>query len=178
MKMVNMAIIILLVLGFLNGKRKGFILQAVHITGFVIASAVAYILYDDLAEKLKLMIPYPSFNRDSSFALLMHEGNMETAFYRIIAFAILFFAVRIILNIVGSSLTFLAQLPVLKQVNGWAGGILGFAELYLILFIVLYIGSLLPVDEIQSALKGSAVAEGMIKNTPYISALVASWWVK
>lgn len=95
MKMVNMAIIILLVLGFLNGKRKGFILQAVHITGFVIASAVAYILYDDLAEKLKLMIPYPSFNRDSSFALLMHEGNMETAFYRIIAFAILFFAVRI-----------------------------------------------------------------------------------
>ncbi len=55
MKMVNMAIIILLVLGFLNGKRKGFILQAVHITGFVIASAVAYILYDDLAASFSLL---------------------------------------------------------------------------------------------------------------------------
>ncbi|GER67046.1 membrane protein [Weizmannia acidilactici] len=176
--MVNIIIILLLVLGFFNGKRKGFILQAVHIAGFAIASIVAYMLYDDLAEKLKLWIPYPSFSQTSPFALLVHQSDMETAFYRIIAFAILFFAVRIFLNIVGSSLTFVAQLPVLKQINGWAGGILGFAELYLILFIILYIGSLLPIDSIQTALSQSAVAEGMIKNTPYISGLVEQWWTK
>ncbi|WP_018664911.1 CvpA family protein [Heyndrickxia acidiproducens] len=178
MEMVNIAIIVLLFLGFLNGKRQGFIRRAIHLTGFVAAAFVAYSLYDELAEKLKLWIPYPSFSDSSSYALLLDQSNMETAFYRIIAFAILFFAVRLFLTIIGSSLTFVAQLPVLKQLNGWAGGLLGFAELYLILFIILYIGSLLPVDSIQTALNQSAVAGAMINNTPYISNLAKQWWMK
>ena len=49
-------------------------------------------------------------------------------------------------------LDFIAQIPVLKQLNVWAGGILGFLEVYLIIFIVLFIGALLPIEGIQAAI--------------------------
>ena len=56
----------------------------------------------------------------------MENVNLEDAYYRAIAFVVIFFAVKIILQIIGSMLDFIAQIPVLKQLNVWAGGILGF----------------------------------------------------
>ena len=73
----------------------------------------------------------------------MENVNLEDAYYRAIAFVVIFFAVKIILQIIGSMLDFIAQIPVLKQLNVWAGGLLGFLEVYLIIFIVLFIGALI-----------------------------------
>jgi uncharacterized membrane protein required for colicin V production len=175
--MLNLAIIILLVFGFFTGLRRGFILQVIHLISFVAATFVAYMYYENLAVKLKLWIPYPSFKDNNAFTMLLHGSNMEEAYYRVIAFALIFFAVRILLHIVGSALDFVAQLPILRFVNVWAGGILGFLETYLILFILLYIGAMLPIEWIQSALDKSFIAEAMIKNTPFVSNQVEQWWL-
>ncbi|MED1204858.1 CvpA family protein [Heyndrickxia acidicola] len=175
--MLNLAIIILLLLSFFAGLRRGFILQAIHLISFVAAAFAAYMYYEDLAAKLKLWIPYPSFKADNTFSMLLHGSNMEEAYYRVIAFALIFFAVRILLHIIGSALDFVAQLPILRFINVWAGGILGFLESYLILFILLYIGATLPVDWIQSALNNSFIAQAMIKNTPFVSGQVEQWWL-
>ncbi|MGE8206367.1 CvpA family protein [Heyndrickxia sp. NPDC080065] len=175
--MVNLVILLILVIGFFVGLKRGFILQLIHIIGFTIAFIVAYMYFKDLAPHLKLWIPYPAFDENKSLSMLLDGLNLESAYYRAIAFAMIFFGVKIILHIVGSALDFVARLPVLKQLNVWAGGILGFLEVYLIVFIVLYIGALLPIESIQNAIDHSFIAKGMIKNTPIFSKQLENWWI-
>lgn len=174
--MLNLAIIIILLIGLIIGLRRGFILQMIHLTGFIIAFIVAKVYYSELAPKLTLWIPYPSFGNGSNLQLIFPGGNFEEAYYRGIAFVAIFFAVKIILQIIGSMLDFVANLPILKTFNRWAGGALGFVEVYLLLFIVLYIAALLPIEAVQDPFSSSSIAKGMVEHTPYLSKLVKELW--
>ncbi|AIM15836.1 MULTISPECIES: CvpA family protein [Neobacillus] len=175
--MLDIAILILLIIGFFVGLKRGFILQAFHLTGFIIAYITAYLYYDDLAPKLTLWIPYPNFGGEGILTIFTNSGSLETAFYRAIAFVIIFFAVKILMQIIGSMLDFIAHLPVLKQLNVWAGGLLGFLEVYLIIFIVIYIAALIPIDVLQNALEESFMAEAVVNYTPILSEQIKSWWI-
>ncbi|PLR77749.1 hypothetical protein CU633_08795 [Bacillus sp. V3-13] len=176
--MLDLAIIIILIFGFFIGLRRGFILQLIHLTGFIIAFVVAHMYYDQLAPKLTLWVPYPSFNSDSTFDMLLGNADLESAYYRAIAFAAIFFAVKILLQIIGSMLDFVAHLPILKQLNVWAGGILGFVEVYLIIFILLYIAALLPVENIQGPLNDSVMAKYIVEHTPFLSQQIKELWIE
>ena len=68
-------------------------------------------------------------------------------------------------------------IPVLKQLNIWAGGMLGFIEVYLITFILLFIAALLPIESIQGSLTDSILAEFIIKQTPILSQLIQDLWI-
>ena len=164
--MLDLIILIILGFGFLIGLKRGFILQLIHLTGFIIAFIIAYLYYDQLAPKLTLWVPFPNFSSDSALSLVMENVNLEDAYYRAIAFVVIFFAVKIILQIIGSMLILLHKFQCLKQLNIWAGGILGFLEVYLIIFIVLFIGALLPIEGIQAALTQSILAEFIVQHTP------------
>lgn len=175
--MLDLIIFIIFVFGFLIGLKRGFILQLIHFAGFIIAFIVAHMYYDKLAPNLTLWIPYPNFGADSSFQLLLDNGYLEQAYYNAIAFVGIFFAVKVVLQIVGSMLDFVANLPILKSLNIWAGGILGFLECYLILFIILYIAALLPVGIVQSALGDSSLAKIIVEHTPYFSGQIKELWI-
>jgi uncharacterized membrane protein required for colicin V production len=176
--MLDLAIILILGIGFLIGLRRGFILQIVHLTGFIAAFVVSYLYFDDLAPKLKLWVPYPVLNDGSMMSLIFNSADLEMAYYRAIAFALLFFSTKIIMQIIGSMLDFLAHLPILKQINGWAGGLLGFVEVYLIIFILLYIGALVPVDLIQSHMQDSFIAMTIVQHTPIFSGTIHELWIE
>ena len=176
--MLDLAVLAILLIGFIVGLKRGFILQTIHLAGFIAAFIVAYIYYDQLAPKLTLWIPYPNLGSNSTLNLLFENANLEDAYYRAIAFAAIFFAVKILLQIIGSMLDFVAHLPVLKQLNVWAGGFLGFVEVYLLLFIVLYIAALLPIQAIQGPLNDSILAENIIKNTPVFSQQIKQLWIE
>lgn len=167
--MLDLVILIFLIVGIFVGFKRGFILQLVHLTGFIVAYIAAYAYYDELAPKLTLWIPYPKFGDGTTLKLLTDSADVETAFYRMIAFVIIFFAVKIVFQIIGSMLDFIAHLPILKQLNFWAGGILGFLEVYLIIFIVLYIAALIPMDFLQNPLDHSGLADAIVNHTPFLS---------
>jgi uncharacterized membrane protein required for colicin V production len=175
--MVDIVILLIFVFGFFTGLRRGFILQLIHVAGFIIAFIVAYMYYAEFALKLKLWIPYPTIHENATFKMFFDGMNLEEAYYRAIAFAIIFFAVKIVLHIIGSALDFVAKFPIIKQLNVWAGGILGFLEVYFIVFIVLYIGALIPIEFIQHAIDKSFLADAMIKNTPILSNQMKQWWL-
>ncbi|MBS4199916.1 CvpA family protein [Bacillus sp. FJAT-49732] len=175
--MLDLILVGILIFGFLIGLRRGFILQLIHMVGFIISLIIAYKYYEDLAPLLKLWIPYPDLSSNATFKMVLDGISFDDAFYRVIAFAIIFFAVRIILGIIGSALDIVASLPVIKFVNIWAGGILGLIEMYLLIFILLYIAALIPMGMIQTALNDSTIAEVILKNTPYFSAEVKKWWL-
>src|SRR5699024_4165845 len=164
--MISLILIVLLLFGFLRGLKRGFILQTFHLVGFIIAFLVARIYYKGLAGHLDAWIPYPELSSDASLALFVNNSSVETAFYNAVAFAIIFFAVKIILQIIASMLDFVSRIPLLKQLNKLLGSILCFVEVYLVIFIILYIVALTPVDVIQEVIAASSVSIFMVEITP------------
>ncbi|MEH7417203.1 CvpA family protein [Neobacillus drentensis] len=176
--MLGLAIIIFLIIGFFVGLKRGFILQLVHLIGFIIAYVAATSYYEELSSKLILWIPYPNFGDAAGLKILTNSNDMESAFYRAIAFVIIFFAVKVLFQIIGSMLDFIAHLPVLRQLNVLAGGLLGFCEVYLLIFILLYIAALIPIGFIQDALDHSSLAKAIVNHTPILSQQIKSLWIE
>ena len=175
--MVDLILFIVLVGGFLIGLRRGLILQVVHLAGFIVSFIVAYLYFKDLAPHLKLWIPYPSFgNEASSTAMVFEAINLEATYYSGIAFALLFFGTKIIMQIIGSMLDFLADLPILRTVNGWLGGVLGFVEVYIVVFLFLFIAALVPNETVQTAISNSFLAESIVKHTPVLTEQIKDLW--
>lgn len=174
--MVTLILLLLLVFGFLIGLKRGFILQVFHLIGFILAFVVAIVYYSKLAPKLALWIPYPELSSDSSWADFLQSMPLEKGFYNAIAFAIIFFAAKIVLQIIASMLDFVTHLPILNSINKLAGAILGFVEIYLILFIILYILALTPMSGVQSWINDSSLALFMIEHTPFLSEKVKTLW--
>lgn len=178
--MLDLILIIIFLIGLFVGVKRGFILQLIHMVGFILAFFVAYKYYDTLAPKLELWIPYPDIGSDGNGILQMIFGNedLEMAFYRAVAFVAIFIATRIVLAIIGSALDIVASLPIIKTVNIILGGVLGFVETYLIVFILLYIVALVPLEFIQNPLNESSIVEWMLTNTPYFSEKIQELWFK
>lgn len=176
--MLSLILFILLVFSFFIGFRRGFILQLIHLTGFIVAFIVAHRFYADVATHIRLWIPYPQFSTNSAGQMLIEAFNFEHVYYSGIAFAILFFGTKIVLQIIGSMFDFIAHLPILHTVNGWLGGILGFLEVYLIIFVALHIAALLPIDFIQQMLDQSMLAKIILDYTPVLSHQLKELWIK
>ncbi|RPF55422.1 CvpA family protein [Aquisalibacillus elongatus] len=170
--MVTLILFVLLILGFLIGLKRGFILQVLHITGFLIAFIIALVYFNDLAANLELWIPFPDMT-DQHF---WDSVNLEGAFYHGIAFFAIFFVVKIIMQIVANLLDFVAHLPILHSVNNLLGGILGFIEMYVILFVILFFASLIPVELVQGLLDQSSLAGFIIEKTPVFSEQLKEKW--
>ncbi|WP_174613986.1 CvpA family protein [Virgibacillus ihumii] len=174
--MVDLFLIIVLIFGFLMGLKRGFILQTFHLLGFITAFIIAAIYYDVLSDRLALWIPYPELGNSSAWVDFLESMPLEVAFYNAVAFAIIFFAVKIIMQIIASMLDFVADLPVLKSVNKLLGAVLGFVEVYLIIFILLYILALTPMAQIQAWINDSWVALFIIEYTPFLSEKITELW--
>jgi uncharacterized membrane protein required for colicin V production len=174
--MLDLAILVIFLIGFFVGLKRGLILQFIHLTGFIIAFIIAATYYDRLAPKLTLWVPYPNLGTETALHTIFNGDSFETAYYRAIAFSVIFFLVKIFLQIIGTMLDFIAHIPVIKQLNVWAGGILGLVEVYLLIFIVLYIVALLPIEFIQAPIKDSTIAQSIIKNTPIFSKQIKEMW--
>lgn len=174
--MVTIILLLLLIFGFFVGLKRGFILQLFHLVGFIIAFIFAALYYDQLAIKLALWIPYPELPDDSAWADFLQNLPLEIAFYNAIAFAIIFFAIKIVLQIIASMLDFVAELPVLHSVNKLLGGMLGFIEIYLIIFIILYILALTPLSNVQSWINNSGLAMLIVEHTPLFSEKLKDLW--
>ncbi|MFX3623972.1 MAG: CvpA family protein [Ectobacillus sp.] len=175
--MIDLIIIVLLLMGVLIGLKRGLILQVVRLAGFIAAYFVAYLYYNDLAPSLKPIIPYPFGAAAQQAPAWLNAGNIEDVFYRAIAFAALFFVTKIALSLLGHLLNMFAQIPVLKQVNALGGGILGFVEVYIVLFVLILIGTLLPVQGVQASLNDSVLCRVIVDNTPVLSDKVKELWV-
>lgn len=174
--MVNLIIIILLFFGLIRGSKRGFVLQTLHLVGFIVAFMIASSYYAELSTHLTLWIPYPELSGDGVFISFLKTLPLETGFYNAISFALIFFGARIVLQIIAAMLDFVAELPLLNLVNRLFGAVLGFVESYLILFILLFILALTPVASVQEWINQSSIALNIIENTPYLSEQVEKLW--
>lgn len=174
--MLDLILLFIFAASLIIGIKRGFIVQAIHLASFFIALIVAYIYYKPLAEKFVLWIPYPGLSEDASMTLILDTLDVDRTFYRVIAFAVIFFTVKIALQIVASLFDFLTYLPILNSINRILGAVLSFLEFYLILFIIMYIVALLPIQSVQNFIGSSIIAGLMLEHTPIITKLFQNWW--
>lgn len=174
--MLDLILILIFIGSLIVGLKRGFVMQAIHLVSFFIALIVAYIYYKPLAEKFVLWIPYPGVSENASMTLVLDSLDVDRTFYRIIAFAVIFFTVKIALQIVGSIFDFLTYLPILNSINRVLGAVLSFIEVYFILFIVLYVIAMLPIQSIQNLMDNSIIAGIMLEHTPIITKMFQKMW--
>lgn len=167
--MFDLILLVILVFGIFMGLNRGFILQFFHLIGFIGAFIIAALFYDDLAAELELWVPYQELSSHELWPDFLQGLPLETAFYTIISFALIFFAAKIVLQILAAMLDFVASIPLISSVNKVLGGVLGFLEVYLIVFVVLFVLALTPVELIQSWINNSSLALFMLEETPYFS---------
>lgn len=174
--MLDLIIVFLLLGGLITGFRRGLIVQIIHMTGFIAALVVAYLYYKDLADKFVLWIPYPGVTEDSKLSFVVGELDLDETFYNLLAFVLIFIVVKFGLQLIASMFDFLKYLPVLGFVARITGALFGFVEFYILIFLVLYLGFLLPINSIQTFIGKSILAEAMFEHTPYFSETVKNWW--
>ncbi|MFF2755117.1 CvpA family protein [Psychrobacillus sp. NPDC058041] len=174
--MLDILILILLVAGFITGAKRGLVVQLIHMTGFIIALIVSYTYYKPLAEKFVLWIPFPAVTTGSKLTIAVESLDLDQTFYRIIAFALIFMVVKFALHLLASMFDFLKYLPILGFISNMIGAVLGFIEFYFIIFVLLYIFALLPIDIIQSFISKSSLTSWILNHTPLLSETVKNWW--
>lgn len=172
--MISLIIMFLLFLGLLMGLRRGFVIQLIHLVGFFLSFIFATIFYKRLAGSLSMWIPYPELSTDNTWAMFLATMPLENAFYNAVSFAIIFFSVKVILQIIGYMIDIVVNIPLLRSMNKLLGAILGFIEMYAITFIVLFIFALVPLDSVQHKLSSSFMAKLMIQHTPIVSRITES----
>ncbi len=160
--LLTLLIVLFLAGGFFMGLKRGLVLQVVGLTGFIVALAAAYLYSGALASYLR-WIPSPD----------AVSGITEGFYYQAIAFVLLFIGIRILWNILGSSLEFLASLPLLNIANRWLGGAFGVVKVYVAIFLLLNLIAFVPHAAAQQTVSDSTLAQSIVEGTPVLSEKMA-----
>ena len=167
--MVDIIIALLLAAGAYLGYKRGLIMQIFYLGTIIIGYVVSMLFSSRLAYLFTSMIPIPTDVTDGLEGI--YKGlNIPTAYYRIVSFIVLFIVIRLIIQILAQTLGVVRKLPLIKIMDRYLGAILGFVEIYLIVFVVLYLVTVLPTPDWKIAIfKDSVLPDYIIQNTPVLS---------
>lgn len=176
--MLTIVIIILLVLAFYQGYRRGFIMELVRLITYGLSASIANRWTDELAAYLSMLVPFPSVQVDSELAIYSEQVSfhLDTAYYRALAFIVLAFVGWLVSNLIAMFFTKTSYFNVLKYPNRIIGGLINVVIVYVIIFLVLFILSLLPIEFIQQAFVDNPLAYRIVSQTPYLSDAVGQAW--
>ena len=156
---ISIVILILLGFGVLLGIKRGFTYQLIKMIGIFLILILAYLLQDGCAN---IFLKY--------FNFISLDKSISIIFYRMISFIILCFILRMLLQILLKiSKTFeniLKATIILGIPSKILGGILGFIEYYIYIFVILLI---LDMPFVPFDINESKIASSMIKSTPIVS---------
>lgn len=177
--MLTIMIFLLLAMAFYTGYRRGLVLQLVYVAGYTITFIVAQNYYKKLGKMLELWVPYPAPTAKTQFVLFDSSMmfDMDQVFYAGFAFILVMIAGWLITRFVGMLSYSLTFIPILKQGNDLAGGIVSGLMMLFGLTIVLTLLATVPLPVIQNQFSKSNLAQNLVNHTPIMSNLLESWWV-
>ncbi|SJN18089.1 Possible colicin V production protein [Marinilactibacillus psychrotolerans 42ea] len=180
--LLSLIILLLLLLSLYSGFKKGLILQLVLTIGYAISFYFALEYYQEVSNLVEMMVPYPSpvSSNSNPFVLYGQEFifNLDQGFYNGVAFIGILVLGWIVTRFIGGLLNFLTEIPVVKQINGIGGAIVGFIVQYIGIFLILFLLSMIPIKMIQSQFESSALARTIVSDTPELSTDLYNWWIE
>lgn len=168
MNVVDICIIIFILFGAVLGFKRGFTKELVKALGFIIIIVLSYLLKNPLSVYFYEHLPF------LKIGILKGVEILNILIYEVLAFLVVFVILSLILKVVlvASSLfeKILNATIILGIPSKIAGAIVGIIYHYVIVFVVLYVLSLMAID--NDFLANSNYREKIINNTPVLSGLI------
>ncbi|KRM43043.1 CvpA family protein [Lentilactobacillus parafarraginis] len=156
---LSLIVIACLIGGVVSGFRRGFVSQSVSIVSLILAFIVAIYYFQSTANYVIDFIK--KFNGDVGVQWLYVTD--------IIAFVVLFSLTRSVYLMLGRALNAVVKLPVLHLGNQLLGSVIGVVAQYLIIFFVLNVLILFPINWFQTQYQDSGISQTIVKKTPVLS---------
>lgn len=167
-------IIIVLIISFSIGHRRGMVKMILGLVGYLLALMVAKTGSSIVGAKLAELFPVlPTAMQNTGSAL--NESNGNQFFYNGIAFIVIFLVVLFICRWLTRRFNLITKLPVIHQLNAMLGGLINFGLTYITIFFLLTIFQVWPSEWWQSQLTTSGLASWIINDTPVLSQQVVYW---
>lgn len=161
-------IFLLLIFSFfiVSGFSRGLVAQLVDLTGFFVALYLAATVGGRFAfflvETLDF-IPDTFFSENSLLGyFLLHLAG----------FILVYFLVRLAFQVLGKALKVATDLPVIGTLNGLGGALVGALKGFLLLIILVSIGSHIPSEFFQDLLGRSVISALAVSYIPLLVELV------
>ena len=160
--MVDVMIVLLLLISFIKGFKRGVIQEIVLIVGTILIYFIAFKFKDSLGILLCKLLPFLEFK--GLYAL-------NVLFYQLIAFVIimtiLYVIFRIVLRITGVFQKIINMSIIFTIPSKILGGVIGLIEGYIIIFTLLVV---MTTSFSNSALiTDSKLSKSIVNNTPILS---------
>lgn len=177
--MLTFIIIILLALGFFTGYRRGLLMMALRFIGYAITFFIASQYFEPLSQFVEMLVPFPSVqpNTDLVFYDEATSFLLDTAFYRVLTFILIGLIGWLLTNFISMFFTKIMYYDLFKYVDGIGGAIINLIITYVVIFILLFIFSLVPVEFIQQQFVDNPLAYHIVANTPILSSFAAEAWL-
>ncbi|MCI1902639.1 MAG: CvpA family protein [Enterococcaceae bacterium] len=177
--LISLLILIVLAIGTYGGARKGIALEAFYLFGYALTFLIAKLQYAKVGPKFELLIPYPSVTTDSNLVFFSHEISLklDQAFYAAFAFMLILFIGWLLIHFVGIFADALRFTPIPQTTDWIGGGVIAFINTYLVIFMVLWILSLVPLDSTQNIFRHSGLARLITQDTPHFSKEIYRLWI-
>lgn len=167
MNIIDIVIILLIILSFINGCKRGILKEAVMLCGTIVIYIVSFLLKNKLGLLLCKILPF--FNLDGlvSLNILIYQ---LVAFFLIASF--LFSIFGIVLKVTGVLQKLVNMTIILTIPSKILGGILGLVEGYIVIFALLIILSV-PFKNID-IFKNSNLNNKIITSSPILSSTLGN----
>lgn len=175
--MIDVVIILLLIVSFIAGRRKGFVKQVIQLIGFFVALFIGFWFSESLGVVFSERLPFPE-GEGLAQSLVLGIFPLKDWFYRIIAFFLLFFITLFFFRMISGFFHTLVKWPILSNMNRFFGGVVGFVQTYVFLFLFLFIAAMLPNESAQIMMEKSILTSFILEHTPILSSLTKEWFIE
>ncbi len=156
--MLTLIIVLLLILAFRFGLKRGLLMTLLSVAGYVIVFLLAIFLAKPMGAALAMMMP-----------ALWKNSIFSGMFYNVLAFWIIAIVGSIIYRFLARTVNGITKLPLISQVNALAGAALSTILMYVVIFFALLLMAAWPSQNVRATVQQSPVAEWILKKTPVIS---------
>jgi uncharacterized membrane protein required for colicin V production len=164
--LLSLVIILILISAVATGYRRGLVLELLYTFGYIIVFIFAKTYNAAVANTLISM--FGGWSGDEATNLtVMHS----------VAFILLMTVGWILIRALGRLSQMVTWLPIIHQVNGLAGAVVGVVISYVITFVVLSISQFVPNDFYQEQLSQSVVAQTILSKTPAVSSNIINNYI-
>ncbi len=163
---LDIIIIMLLVIGFIEGWKKGMLTSAVNLVASILIFVLAFILKGPISLILISHFPFLKFNGIfagiTSFNILLYEA---IAFF--ILTILITIAFKLLLKLTGIFNKVINATIILGLPNKLLGSLINTVRYVIISFIIIFILSMIPAT--SHFVNESKVSKGLLNGTPILS---------
>ncbi|MBF6626756.1 CvpA family protein [Tuanshanicoccus lijuaniae] len=178
--MLSIIILIVLAYSFYTGFRRGLIMQLVQLIGYLITFLLATKFYEPLSKYVEMLVPFPSIQQSTQLVFYNEAQSflVDQAFYRAVTFVIIWLVGWLVTKFLAIFFTRITYYNMMRHLNHIGGGVVNLMITFLVIYVFLFILSLIPVEFIQQQFVDNPLAYRIVANTPIISDWAAEAWLK